>query len=308
MTVFRFVEREKAHHPVRTMCRLLGVSASGYWAWRGRDPSPRALSDADLVAQIREAHRVSRGTYGAPRVHAELRASGVRCGRKRVARLMRREGLAGVHRRRFVRTAVGDQTAVRAPDLVERRFERAAPDRLWVADITYLPTRAGFLYLAAIVDAWSRLVVGWAMAAHLRATLVSAALAMAVARRQPDAGLVHHSDHGTQYSSLAFGRRLAEAGIAASMGSRGDAYDNASPRASSPASRRSSSTAATGARRTKPTARSSNTSGSSTTSSDATQRWATCRRPSSRGGIVRRRSRPNRLSTKAGQLQVASAS
>jgi putative transposase len=227
VTVFRFVEREKAHHRVTMMCRLLGVSASGYWAWRGRAPSTRALGDAKLVALIGEAHRASRCTYGAPRIHADLLDGGVRCGRKRVARLMRRAGLIGVHRRRFVRTTVSDETASRAPDLVERRFERAAPDRLWVTDITYLPTRAGFLYLAAIVDAWSRLVVGWAMAGHLRTTLVSAALAMALARRQPEAGLVHHSDHGVQYTSLAFGRRLAEAGIAASMGSRGDAYDNA---------------------------------------------------------------------------------
>ena len=227
MTVFRFVEREKARHPVTMMCRLLGVSPSGYWAWRERQPSARALADAALVDHIREAHRVSRGTYGAPRIHADLRDSGIRCGRKRVGRLMRQLGLAGVHRRRFVRTTVRDQAAVAAPDLVERRFARQVPDRLWVADITYLPTRAGFLYLAAIVDAWSRLVVGWAMAGHLRTTLVSAALAMALARRQPSAALVHHSDHGTQYTSLAFGARLAEVGIAASMGSRGDAYDNA---------------------------------------------------------------------------------
>lgn len=227
MTAFRFVEREKARHRVTSMCRLLGVSASGYWAWRGRAPSTRSLTDAELLGQIRAAHEASRGTYGAPRVHAELRAGAIHCGRKRVARLMRQAGLVGVHRRRFRHTAPGDETATRAPDLVERRFEREAPDRLWVADITYLPTRAGFLYLAAIVDAWSRLVVGWAMAGHLRATLVSAALAMALARRQPDAGLVHHSDHGIQYRSLAFGARLAEAGIAASMGSRGDPYDNA---------------------------------------------------------------------------------
>ena len=227
MTVFRFVEREKAHHPIHTLCRLLGVSASGYWAWRGRADSARALGDAELAGRIRQAHTASRGTYGAPRVHAELRADGIHCGRKRVARLMRREGLTGIHRRRFVRTTLRDPAAPPAPDLVDRHFARDAPDRLWVADFTYLPTRAGFCYLAAIVDAWSRLVVGWALARHPRSSLVSAALAMAVARRQPVAGLVHHSDHGSQYTSLAFGQRLAEAGIAASMGSRGDAYDNA---------------------------------------------------------------------------------
>jgi putative transposase len=227
VTVFRFIEREEAHHRVLTMCRLLGVSPSGYWAWRRRGLSARARGDVELASHIRHAHAASRGTYGAPRVHAELRARGVPCSRKRVARLMRREGLVGVHRRRFVRTTERDRSASPAPDLVARDFERQAPDRLWVADITYLPTRAGFLYLAAIVDAWSRFVVGWAMARHLRAELVTAALDMALAQRQPAAGLVHHSDHGTQYTSLAFGRRLREAGIAPSMGSRGDAYDNA---------------------------------------------------------------------------------
>lgn len=227
MTVFRFVEREKAHHAVRTMCRLLGASPSGYWAWRRRGPSARQRADAGLAVRIRDAHRGSRGTYGSPRVHAELRAAGERCGRKRIARLMRRDGLVGVHRRRFVRTTQRDPSTGPAPDLVERQFERDEPDRLWVADITYLPTAAGFLYLAAIVDVWSRYVVGWSMAGHLRAELVSAALEMALARRRPTAGLVHHSDHGTQYMSLAFGRRLREAGILPSMGSRGDAYDNA---------------------------------------------------------------------------------
>lgn len=227
MSVFRFIERERAHHPVQTMCRLLEVSASGYWAWRGRATSTRALDDAALTSRIADAHAASRGTYGAPRIHAELRAAGIGCGRKRVARLMRRAGLAGVRRRRFVRTTLRDPQATAAPDLVQRHFARDAPDRLWVADITYLPTAAGFLYLAAILDAWSRRVVGWAMAPHLRTPLVSAALAMAVARRQPGSGLVHHSDHGVQYTSLAFGARLRQAGIAASMGSIGDAYDNA---------------------------------------------------------------------------------
>jgi putative transposase len=227
VTVFTFVEREKACHRVTTMCRVLGVSASGYWAWRRRAPSLRQRTDAELAAHIREAHAASRGVYGAPRIHAELRAAGVRCGRKRVARLMRRDCLVGVHRRRFAHTTLRDASAVPAPDLVERRFGRSAPDRLWVADITYLPTRAGFLYLATILDAWSRLVVGWAMAGHLRTTLVTAALAMAVAQRHPGPGLVHHSDHGVQYTSVAFGNRLSAAGIAASMGSCGDAYDNA---------------------------------------------------------------------------------
>jgi transposase InsO family protein len=225
--VFRFVEREKACLRVTTMCRLLGVSPSGFWAWRRRAPSTRQRADAVLVQRIRAAHALSRGIYGAPRIHAELAEAGVHCGRKRIARLMRREGVVGVHRRRFVHTTLRDAAAEPAPDLVERHFERDAPDQLWVADITYLPTSAGYLYLATILDTWSRVVVGWAMASHLRTSLVTAALAMALARRQPGPGLVHHSDHGCQYTSLDFGSRLAEAGIAASMGSRGDAYDNA---------------------------------------------------------------------------------
>ena len=227
MTAFRFVEREKARFPVTTMCRLLGVSPSGFWAWRRRGPSARASADEVLTGAIRGIHHRSRGTYGVPRVHAELRASGVPLGRKRVARLMAAAGLAGVHRRRFVRTTVRDREAALAPDLVARDFTATVPDRLWVADITYLPTRAGFCYLAAIIDACSRRVVGHSIATHLRTELVSGALDMAIARRRPRGGLVHHSDRGTQYTSVAFGRRLREAGIAASMGSRGDAYDNA---------------------------------------------------------------------------------
>jgi len=227
VTRFRFVEREKARFPVRILCRVLGVSPSGYYAWRGRPPSVRSLADQALTTRIRHAHARSRGTYGAPRVHVELREAGVRVGRKRVARLMRRDGLTGVHRRRFVRTTLPDRLAVPAPDLVERTFQAPGPDRLWVADITYLPTRAGTCYLAAVTDVFSRRVVGWSMATHMRTELVTAALDMAIARRGPDPGLVHHSDRGSQYTSLAFGHRLREAGIAPSMGSRGDCYDNA---------------------------------------------------------------------------------
>ena len=227
MTVYRFVERERASYPVTTMCRVLGVSPSGFWAWANRPPSARAIADADLAATIREIHTQSRGTYGVPRVHAELRYGGTRCGRKRVARLMRAAGLEGVHRRRFVRTTVRDRDAAPAPDLVNRTFAAAAPDRLWVADITYVPTWAGFLYVAVVVDACSRMVVGWSMAGHLRTELILDALDMALARRRPGAGLIHHSDQGTQYTSLAFGRRAREAGIALSMGSVGDCFDNA---------------------------------------------------------------------------------
>jgi putative transposase len=227
VTVFRFVERERASFPVTTMCRVLGVSPSGYWAWATRPASERARRDARLAADIRRIHERSRGTYGVPRVHAELRFEGTRCSRKRVARLMRDAGLEGVHRRRAVRTTVRDRDAAPAPDLVNRSFSASCPNQLWVADITYVPTWAGFLYVAVVVDAFSRSVVGWSMAGHLRTELILDALDMAIARRRPGEGLIHHSDRGTQYTSLAFGRRAREAGIDLSMGSTGDAYDNA---------------------------------------------------------------------------------
>ena len=227
MIVYRFVEREKALFPVTCMCRVLGVSPSGFWAWLKRPPSARACSDATLTATIAQIHADSRATYGMPRVHAELRFSGTRCSRERVARLMRSAGLEGVHRRRFVRTTISDRDAAPAPDLVNRSFRAVGPNELWVADITYLPTWQGFLYLAAVVDVFSRRVVGWAMAGHLRTSLILDAIEMAITRRRPAAGLVHHSDHGTQYTSIAFGLRCREAGIALSMGSVGDAYDNA---------------------------------------------------------------------------------
>jgi putative transposase len=221
------VQQEQAAHDVATMCRVLGVSPSGYYAWRHRPPSARARTDAALLEQIRAIHTQSRQTYGAPRVHAELRDVGVRCGQKRVARLMRQTGLEGAHRRRTTRTTVQDPSTAPAPDLVARTFVADRPDQLWVADITYVRTWAGWLYLAVVLDAFSRRVVGWSMADHLRTDLVLDALNMAVWNRRPEPGLVHHSDRGCQYTSLAFGRRCREAGILPSMGSRGDAYDNA---------------------------------------------------------------------------------
>ena len=216
----------QAAFPIAAMARALGVSEAGYHAWRRRPPSVRAMADEVLLKRIRTVHAISRGTYGAPRVHAELRAEGRSPGRKRVARLMRGAGLAGVSRRRGTRTTRRDAEARPAPDLVERDFTAEKPDQLWVADITHIPTRTGFLYLAVVLDAFSRRVVGWAMANHLRTDLVLAALDMAIGRRRPD-GVVHHSDQGSQYTSVAFGRRCAEAGVRPSMGSVGDAHDNA---------------------------------------------------------------------------------
>ena len=211
---------------VATMARVLGVSPSGYYAWRRRPPSARTRADAELTARVQAIHASSRGTYGAPRIHAELADAGVAVGRKRVARVMRAGGIVGVSRRRGPRTTRRDVQVRPAPDRVERRFEADAPNRLWVADITYIPTLAGFLYLAIVLDVFSRRVVGWAMAAHLRTELVVEALEMAVAQRRPD-GVVHHSDQGCQYTSLAFGARCREWDVALSMGSVGDCFDNA---------------------------------------------------------------------------------
>jgi putative transposase len=207
------------------MCRLLGVSLSGYYAWAKRQPSQRSRADAALLAQIRAAHAASRGTYGAPRIHAELAANGVRVGRKRVARLMSAAGLAGVSRRTFVTTTTRNSCR-QAPDLVNRQFTAERPNLLWVADITYIPTWAGFLYLAVVLDACSRRIVGWSMATTLVTQLVLDALEMALANRRPKA-VIHHSDQGSQYTSIEFGQRCRDAGVRPSMGSVGDAYDNA---------------------------------------------------------------------------------
>jgi putative transposase len=220
------VKTHQAAHRIATVCRVLGVSPSGYYAWQSRPRSARAQADAALTGLITTIHTGSRGTYGAPRVHAELTARGTRVGRKRVARLMQAAGLAGVSRRAFVTTTRRDPAARPAPDLVQRTFTADGPDRLWVADITYIPTWAGFLYLAVVLDAWSRRVVGWAMATHLRTELVLDALNMAVTQRRPTR-VIHHSDQGCQYTSLAFGLRCQAAGVRPSMGSVGDAFDNA---------------------------------------------------------------------------------
>jgi putative transposase len=214
-------------YPIATMCRMLEVSTSGYYAWLEREASARATSDARLLERIRGIHEKSRGTYGVPRVHAELEAEGTHVGRKRVARLMRQAGLAGVSRRKGCWTTIRDQDARPAPDLVQRTFAAQGPDRLWVADITYIPTWAGFLFLAVVLDAFSRRIVGWAMANHLRTELVLEALNMAVGRRQPTTDVIHHSDQGCQYTSIAFGSRCREAGVRPSMGSVGDCFDNA---------------------------------------------------------------------------------
>jgi putative transposase len=224
---FAFIEREKAAYAIALLCGVLQVSCSGYYAWRRRGPSVRAQQDAVVTARIQTIHEQSRQTYGAPRIQAELAATGTTCGRKRVARLMRVAGLVGCHRRRHVVTTQREPTAEPAPDQVQRQFVAAAPNQIWTADITYVPTWAGFLYLAVVLDVYSRRIVGWAMADHLRTELVLAALEMALWNRRPAPGVVHHSDHGCQYTALAFGTRCQQADITPSMGSVGDCYDNA---------------------------------------------------------------------------------
>ena len=217
----------QASFPVAGMARVLGVSTAGYYAWRERPPSAHAQADSELLTRVRTIHTTSRHLYGAPRVHAQLRADGRRHGRKRIARLMRAAGLVGAcHRGSGPTTTRHDQDARPAPDLVDRKFTAERPNQLRVADITFVPTAAGFLYLAVVLDACSRRIVGWSMANHLRTELVLDALEMAVGQRRPH-DVIHHSDQGSQYPSLAFGGRCREVGVRPSMGSVGDAYDNA---------------------------------------------------------------------------------
>jgi putative transposase len=209
------------------MCRVLGVSTSGYYAWQSREQSERARQDEVVSQSIMRIHEQSRRTYGAPRIHAELQEQGQRMGRKRVARLMRESKLIGVSRRRSIHTTRRDPAARPAPDLVDRKFTATRSNQLWVADITYIPTLSGFLYLAVVLDVWSRKIVGWAMSSRMMTQLVLEALDMALDQRRPADGVIHHSDQGCQYTSIEFGKRCRQAGVRPSMGSVGDCYDNA---------------------------------------------------------------------------------
>ncbi|MER5621960.1 IS3 family transposase [Streptosporangium sp. NPDC002544] len=226
---FRLIDAEQDHHDVSLPARVLGVSRQGYYAWaarRRRGPSTRA--DGGLIEKIRAHHAASDEIYGAPRIHADLRElDGICIGRKRVARLMRAAGLAGVSRRRGCRTTIADQHAVAASDLVKRKFKAEEPNRIWTADITYVLTWQGFVYLAVVLDVFSRRIVGWAMAEHMRTEFVTDALAMAIHQRRPSPGVIHHSDKGGQYTSIAFGRRCAQAGVRPSTGHTGTCFDNA---------------------------------------------------------------------------------
>ena len=221
------MKTNQADFPVRAMCRVLDLSPSGYYAWLDREPSARAKRDEELTERIQTVWRENRRVYGRPRIYADLKEAGERVGEKRVGRLMKQAEIVGAsRRRRGPKTTRRNEDARPAPDLIERDFSADGPDQLWVADITYIPTWAGFLYLTVVLDVWSRRVIGWSMATHLRTELVLDALNMATWQRRPEC-VIHHSDQGTQYTSIAFGLRCNDVGVRPSMGSVGDAYDNA---------------------------------------------------------------------------------
>ena len=224
------IERHRNDFPVKLMCRVLNVKRSGYYAWRKREPSARARKKERLRLEVRAIHRMSRGNYGSPRVHAELQAQGERVSRKRVAHLMRQEGLRGKKRRRFRTTTNSDHAHPVAPNVLDRKFEVkeiGGPDQAWVTDITYVPTREGWLYLAIVLDLASRLVVGWSMGETLESSLAIDALEMALQRRRPGAGLLHHSDRGVQYASNEYRALLEDQKAVASMSRKGNCWDNA---------------------------------------------------------------------------------
>jgi putative transposase len=225
---FRFIEDHRDVYPVRLMCAVLEVSPAGYYAWRGRPVSVRASANTTLLATIRQVHQDSGRRYGSPRVHASLRAQGRGVSRGRVERLMRRHGIRAIMAPpRRVRTTDSQHSLPIAPNLIERNFVAAAPNQVWLADITYIPTGEGWLYLAAVMDLFSRKIVGWAMRDHLRTELASSALAMAIRRQRPVAGLIHHSDRGVQYASYDYRAALSAARITASMSRKADCFDNA---------------------------------------------------------------------------------
>ena len=225
---FRFIEDRRAEYPVTLLCDVLGVSPAGYYAWRSRSESPRSAANRDLVDDIRRVHRDTGGRYGSPRIHVELKAQGRGASRGRIERLMRRHGIRAIMARpRRVRTTDSRHDLPIAPNLLDRNFVATAPNRIWLVDITYIETDQGWLYLAAVMDLYSRRIVGWAMADHLRAELALAALRMAISAQRPTAGLIHHSDRGVQYASADYRKLMQSAGIRASMSRKGDCYDNA---------------------------------------------------------------------------------
>ncbi len=224
---FCFIEDHRAAFPIRAMCAVLEVSPSGYYAWRDRPESKRAQADRALVGEIRRVHADNRAIYGSPRVHAALRAEGRRVGANRVARLMRHHGIQGRHKRRVPRTTDSRHSLPVAPNLLDRQFVAPAPNRVWLADITYVPTLEGWLYLAVVLDIFSRRIVGWAMSETMPQELTIAALEMAITNRRPEPGLVHHSDRGSQFAARAYRRLLTKHGMLCSMSRKADCWDNA---------------------------------------------------------------------------------
>jgi transposase InsO family protein len=225
---FRFIEDHRDAYPVRLMCAVLGVSAAGYYAWRERPASARTTTNAALLAAIRQVHQDSGGRYGSPRVHAALRMQGRGAGRGRIERLMHRHGIRAIMASPCrVRTTDSRHGLPIASNLIKRDFVAAAPNRIWLADITYIPTAEGWLYLAAVMDLFSRKIVGWAMRDHMQVELASSALKMAIQQQHPQPGLIHHSDRGVQYASQDYRAVLSAAGITASMSRKADCYDNA---------------------------------------------------------------------------------
>jgi len=225
---FRLIEDHRDLWPVRVICDALSVSPSGFYAWRSRPESPRKIANRVLLANIRRVHAQHRERYGAPRIHAELRAEGHAVNRKRVARLMRQNGIrARVPRRYRVCTTDSKHSLPVAENLLNQNFVADRPDRVWLADITYIPTAEGWLYLAVLLDLFTRKVVGWAMRDHMRAELTIAALTMAIQRRRPKVGLVHHSDRGSQYAAGDYRAILQAAAITQSMSRKGNCWDNA---------------------------------------------------------------------------------
>jgi transposase InsO family protein len=224
---FAFIDAEKALWPVEVQCEMLGVSRSGYYAWKDRPEPARVASDAALLVKIKAAHEVGRGTYGSPRVHRELRANGCHVSRKRIERLRRREGIVALKKRRFRKTTDSNHDHPIAPNLLGRKFDVDLPDTSWVTDVTYVWTHEGWLYLAAILDLFSRRVIGWAASANNDRALAIGALDRAVAERRPAPGLLHHSDRGSVYASGDYGDALTQIGAVKSMSGKGDCWDNA---------------------------------------------------------------------------------
>jgi putative transposase len=225
---FRFIEDRRTDYPVTILCEVLGVSSAGYYAWRSRPESRRSAANRDLVDDIRRIHRDTRGRYGSPRIHAELTAQGRGVSRGRIERLMRRHGIRAIMARpRWVRTTDSHHDLPIAPNLLNRNFTATAPNRVWLADITYVKTDQGWLYLATVLDLYSRKIVGWAMCDHLRTDLPLAALRMAISAQRPATGLIHHSDRGVQYASEDYRNAIKSAGFLPSMSRRADCYDNA---------------------------------------------------------------------------------